>query len=161
MTGQFYFWRRPHLYYRSCRCPIQFLPQTTPGVIGHDNFVSLSTQIALGRSSFIIDHTQSDRSRQFYIIFSISQTYMIGQVIDLSDFHHKLHLVRQVLIVQYSFRHKSHLYDWSSHCPVWFSLEIIPGLLVMATQYRFQYTPHLWINHIIVLSYFRLKSNQV
>ena len=49
------------------------------------------------------NRTWSNRSRQFSIIFDINQTYTIGQVIMMSSFHDRPHLVRSITITQFRF----------------------------------------------------------
>ena len=43
---QYHFQHRPHLYDRSCHCPVWFLSQKTPGSINHDRSISFSMYTA-------------------------------------------------------------------------------------------------------------------
>ena len=98
MIVQYCFWRRPHLYNRWCSCPI-----------------------------FIINYTRSYVSWQLNFVFGVDRSYTISHVIVLSSFHHKSRLVWLVMITQFHFRHRPHLYDQSHQCRVWFLLQTTPG----------------------------------
>lgn len=110
MKGKFYFWCRLHLYDCSHHCHIQFSSQIAPGPIDHDNLVLLSVYnvpIQSVMSMFylvlIVDRTQFDRSRQFNFYFGADYIYRIGHAAILFTFCHRLHMVKQVSIIQFQF----------------------------------------------------------
>lgn len=76
-------------------------------------------------SCFIIDHTWSDRFRQFSYDFDVDPTYIIDHNIIMLGFRHGLHLIRIVTTTQYCFWHRSYLYNKSCCCPVWFLLKYL------------------------------------
>ena len=128
----FVFRRKTHLYNQSRIYPIWFSSQLVLDSIDHDSSISFVSQIApvlmvtsLSCLVFVTTCNRSDRSRQFGIVFKVECTYTINRVVVLSGFHHRLHPIRSVMIVQYHFQSRTHLYNLSSHCHVWFSSQII------------------------------------
>ena len=95
---------------------------------------------------FIIECTQSDRSQKLSFVFGIDCIYTITRIVVLYGFHHSRHLIRLVMIVQYRFRHKPHLYNQSSHCPLQFLSQTTPVWSVMTVHYRFHCRSHMY-NH--------------
>ena len=104
LTVPIQFQHRPDLYDRSHHCLIKFLSQMTLDSIGLDNLVSFSMQTVVIQSItslscliFITDHTWPDRPQQLSFDFGTNQTYVIGHVVVLSGFCHRLDLVQQVV----------------------------------------------------------------
>ena len=148
-----------HLYDRSHYCPIWFSSQSELGQIGDNNFVSYLAQIAsirlvtqLSYLIFIIISNQSNWSQKFRIIFSIDCTCAIDHVVILSTFHHRPHLIRQVLIVQFWFQCRPNLYNQSHHYPVLFLSQIVPDLISHDSPISFL-TNNALIPSITQLSY--------
>ena len=125
LTVQFRFLCRPHLCNQSNRCLVWLSSQIVPGKIGSDNSVLAFrphwyNHHIIVLFFFVIDYTWSYQSWQLSIIFSIDISYTTGHVIVLFGFHDSLHLIRLVMITQFFFQHRLHLYDRSHHCLVWF-----------------------------------------
>lgn len=54
-----------------------------------------------------------------YPIFIIDRTYTISHVLVLSNYLDRPHCVWSVMVVQFQFWCRSHLFDQSCHCPLW------------------------------------------
>lgn len=104
MVVQFHIQCRPCLYDQSCSCSIWFLPQQAPNPIGHNSSIFFS---------------------------GVNHTYMIGHVVVLSGIHPKLHLVQQIMTIQYRFQRTTHLSDKSRRCPILFSSQTTPDQIVL------------------------------
>lgn len=89
-VAQFGFPCKPYQYDQSCHCPVWFLSQLTPSLIGHYSSVSFLAYIELVRSvtffsylAFIIDYNRFYWSQQLSIIFGVDCTCTIGHIIVL------------------------------------------------------------------------------
>ena len=121
------------MYDQSHHCLVQTSSQTIPYQINHDSLILFSAQngpirlvMSLSCLTFIIARTLFNRSSQYNILFYREHTYMIGHVVVLSIFHERPHLVQSIMIIQFLFRCKSHLYNYSHRCCVWSSSQTIP-----------------------------------
>ena len=135
---------------------------------------------------FIIGHTLSNRSWQFSIVFFRHHTCTISHIVVLFDFcdrphlvqliivlsclRHRPHIIWSVLTIQYCIMQRSLYYDWSWHCPIWFSwynasYPMISHVFVMTVRRRttlsdrschcpisFHHRPHRMIILVVVLS---------
>ena len=146
MESQICFRHSPHLYNQSCNCPIWFSSQSVLDLIGHDCSISFSTQTVTVRSVTTVQFSFQRRSHLYneshsYPIWFLSQSTLDSISHDSSvsfstqtlhdrssrgliQFSHRLHLVKQVLVVQFWFRRRLHLCDLSCHCSIQFSLKI-------------------------------------
>ena len=93
---------------------------------------------------FIIDHTQSNMSRQFSFDFDIDQTYIINHVVVLSGFCHRLDSFRLITITQFCFRSRPHLYDQSHSRHIWISLELALKLINHNSSILWKHRAHLY-----------------
>ena len=79
--------------------------------------------------SYLVFFTYStrfdDKVAQF--LFDVDRLYRTSHIVVLSRIHHILYLVRLVKTIQYHFTSRTHLYDQSCHCLVWFSSQTVPG----------------------------------
>lgn len=71
---------------------------------------------------------------------------MISHVVVLSCFYHSRHPIRLVTIVQYRVWHRSHLYDQSDHCSIWFSTQRTLNSIGHNNSVLFSaYTAPIWL----------------
>ena len=105
--------------------------------IGHDSLVlfwAYTTPVwsvmSLLCLIFVTNNTLFDRSWQFSFDFGINHTYTIDHIIVLSSFCHRLHPFQSTTKAQFHFQLRSHLYNWSRHCSIWFSHRLHPIWLV-------------------------------
>ena len=108
---------------------------------------------------FITVGTRSNLSQNFSIIFNVDCTFMIIQIVVLSSFNNRAHLVQSITKAQFRFQHRPYLYNRSSHCPIWFLSETTLGLIDYNNPVSFlvQTTP---LRSIISLSYLVFITNR-
>ena len=149
--AQFHFQHRKHLYDQSCSVLIQFSSQSTFNPIGHNSSILFSTYTtpvraitSLSYPVLIMEGILSNWSQQLSFIFNIDHTCTISHIVVLSGFHHRSYRVSQVLIVQFWFRYRLDLYNWSHRYRVWFSSQIEPSSIGHCNQFHFWHRPHLY-----------------
>ena len=74
---------------------------------------------------FVIDRNLSNWSWKFSFAFSQERTYLMGHVAILSCLHNRSQIVRSILTVQYRIQRRSHMWNLSCHCPIWFSWYVV------------------------------------
>ena len=107
----------------SLSCLVFIIGRTWSNRFGQFNFdfgIYHTYQLVMSLSYlvFIIDYTRSDHTWKLSFIFDVDNTCTINLVGFLSGFHHKLHIVRQVLTFQIEFRPRLDLYDQSHYYPI-------------------------------------------
>ena len=111
---------------------------------------------------FITDCTSLIVYDYSILFFCIDYTLTINHVIVLSCFRQISHLVRSVIVAQFCFRHRPHLYDQSRHCYLWFSSQLPHGLIGHDNSaLLFDVDPTYTIDHVVVLSGFRHRLHLV
>lgn len=94
-----------YLYNQSCCCPIFFYSLTKPYQIGYDSLALFLVKSGPVRSVTLLS----------CLIFVIDYTYTISRIVVLFGFRDRSHSVRLIMIVQFRFRRRPHLYV-QSHC---------------------------------------------
>ena len=109
---------------------------------------------------FLIDHSWSDRSRQFNIFFSVDQTYKMDHIIVLFGFCHKSHLVRLIKIARFHFRHR--LYHMIDHIIVLFGFCHKSHLvrLIKITWFHFRHRLYLYDRSCSCFIWVSSQTNQ-
>ena len=93
---------------------------------------------------FITDRTLSDQPSHVSIVFYGDHTCMIGHVGILSSFCDKPHSLLSIMIVQFQFWRRLHLYDQSRHFPFALCLRSYPIESVMIVQFHFRHKADLY-----------------
>ena len=124
MIVQFHFLRRVDLYDWLGHYLVSYSSYIAHSPINLYSLVSYSTNITLVRLImslsyllFMIGHIISNRLWWFSFDFLIDCTYTITHII-MSSLRHRSYPVVLVMTIQFRFRRKANLYEWSCRCPV-------------------------------------------
>ena len=90
----------------------------------------------------IINRTLSNQARQFSFVSYIERAYMIGHVVVLSHFCHRVHTIQSILKFSIAF-YGDHTYKIDQVVVLFVFHNILnPAQSVMKIQFRFRHRPH-------------------